>query len=122
MTINCKMLTDRLKPTIQSKHKRLLSKGVVLFHDSTHPHTAAHIVETLRKLKFGVMAHPPYSPDLTPSDCHLFGPLRESLKGHRLIHLRPRNEGSSAWVAHYSAENFLFWGHNEACATMDQMC
>ena len=46
------MLTDRLKPVIRSKRRRLLPKGVVFLHDSAHPHTAALTAETLRKLKF----------------------------------------------------------------------
>jgi hypothetical protein len=29
------------------------------------------------------MAHPPYSPDLTLSDCHLFGPLKAALRGRQ---------------------------------------
>ncbi|PNF16795.1 hypothetical protein B7P43_G18395, partial [Cryptotermes secundus] len=49
------------------KRRGLLS-GVVLLHNNAHPHTAAHTAETLRKLKFDIMAHPPYSPDLAPSD------------------------------------------------------
>jgi histone-lysine N-methyltransferase SETMAR len=32
-------------------------------------------------MKFEVLPHPPYSPDLVPSDFHLFGPLKESLRG-----------------------------------------
>jgi len=84
-TINCvrysEMLIDKLKPEIQSKCPRQLLKGIVLLHDNAHPHTAAHTVETLQKLKFQVLAHPPYSPDLTPSDYHLFGPLKEALRG-----------------------------------------
>ena len=39
--------------------------------------------EALWKLKFEVMAHPPYSPDLAPSDYHLFGLLKEALSGRR---------------------------------------
>ena len=58
-------------------------KGVVLLHDNARPHTAAHTAETLRKLKFEVMAHPPCSPDLALSDYHLFGPLKEALRGRR---------------------------------------
>ena len=27
------------------------------------------------------MPHPPYSPDLAPSDFHIFGPLKDSLRG-----------------------------------------
>ena len=75
------MLTDRLKPAIRSKCQRLLSNGVVLLYDNARPHTAAHTAETLRKLKFQVMAHPPYNPDLALSDYHLFGPLKEALRG-----------------------------------------
>ena len=55
----------------------------MLLHDNVRPHTAAHTAETLRKLKFEVMAHPPYSPDLAPSDYYLFGPLKEALKCRR---------------------------------------
>ena len=40
-------------------------------------------LETLQKLKYQVLAHPPYSPDLVPSDYHLFGPLKEALRGRR---------------------------------------
>ena len=79
------MHTNRLKPAIRSKRRGLLSKGVVLLHDKARPHTAAHNAETLRKLKFQVMAHPPYSPDLVPFDYHLFGPIKEALSGRRFI-------------------------------------
>ncbi|PNF22874.1 hypothetical protein B7P43_G14964, partial [Cryptotermes secundus] len=72
-----------LKPAIRSKRRGLLSKGLVLLQDSARPHAAAHTAETLQKLKFDVMAHPLYSPDLAPSDYHLFGPLKEALRGLR---------------------------------------
>ena len=29
--------------------------------------------------------HPPYSPDLTSSDFHLFGPLKDFLRGHYIF-------------------------------------
>jgi len=31
------------------------------------------------KLGFTVLEHPAYSPDLAPSDYHLFGPLKDAL-------------------------------------------
>jgi histone-lysine N-methyltransferase SETMAR len=31
------------------------------------------------------MEHAPYSPDLAPSDYHVFGPLKKFLAGQRLI-------------------------------------
>jgi histone-lysine N-methyltransferase SETMAR len=47
------------------------------------PHTAAHKVDTLRALKFEFLKHPPYSPDLAPSDFHLFGPMKEHFRGQK---------------------------------------
>jgi hypothetical protein len=38
---------------------------------------------TLLKLKWDVLPHPPYSPDLSPSDYHLFGPMKRVLGGKR---------------------------------------
>jgi histone-lysine N-methyltransferase SETMAR len=31
-----------------------------------------------------MMEHPPYSPDLAPSDFHMFSPMKETLRGRRL--------------------------------------
>jgi len=45
------------------------------------PHSSAHTKETLQELKFEAPIHPPYSPDIAPSDFHLFGSLKEALKG-----------------------------------------
>jgi histone-lysine N-methyltransferase SETMAR len=35
--------------------------------------------------KFGwtVLPHPPYSPDLAPSDLHLFGALKDAIRGKK---------------------------------------
>jgi hypothetical protein len=55
----------------------------MLFHDNARQHTAVHTVETLQKLKFQVLTQPPYSPEIGPSDYHLFGPFKEALGGHR---------------------------------------
>ena len=43
----------------------------------------AHTLETLKQLKWEAMEQPAYSPDLAPSDFHLFGPLKEALRGRR---------------------------------------
>ena len=54
-----------------------------MLHDNTCPHVAAHKVDTLHALKFEVLKHPPHSPDLAPSDLHLFGPMKEHLQGQK---------------------------------------
>jgi len=98
------MLIDRAKPAIRSKRRGQLSKGIVLLHDNARPHTAAHTVETLQKPKFEVLAHPPYSPDLAPSDYHLFGPLKKALRGRRFT----SDQEMKIAVARSSAKNVFF--------------
>ncbi|UYV62766.1 hypothetical protein LAZ67_2001870, partial [Cordylochernes scorpioides] len=88
------MLTDKLNPTIRSKRRGLLSKGVVLLHDNACPHTAAHTVETFQKLNFKVLTHPLYSPDLSPSDFPLFVPLKEALGVDKTV-----KEAVNSWLA-----------------------
>jgi histone-lysine N-methyltransferase SETMAR len=38
-------------------------------------------MDTTQKLKWNVLPHPQCSPDLAPSDYHLFSPLKEHLAG-----------------------------------------
>ena len=70
------LLANSLKPAVRTKRRGLLSKKVLLLHDNAHPHTASQTVETINHLGFEVLEHPAYSPDLAPSDYHLFGPLK----------------------------------------------
>ena len=92
------MLTDRLKPAIRSKRRRLLSKDVLL-HDNIRPHTAAHTAETLRKVKIEVWVHSPYSSDLASSDYHLLGPLKKALRDRRFTSDQEVKEAVHAWLA-----------------------
>jgi histone-lysine N-methyltransferase SETMAR len=59
----------------------MLSKKVLLHHNNARPHTAAAKVETELQLGFEILQHPPDSPDLAPSDYHIFGPLKKALRG-----------------------------------------
>jgi histone-lysine N-methyltransferase SETMAR len=69
---HCDNLQRGLKHAVCSKRRGKLSEGNLLLHDNARPHTAARILETLRKLKWEVMEHTAHSPDLAPSDFHLF--------------------------------------------------
>ncbi|GBM57008.1 Mariner Mos1 transposase [Araneus ventricosus] len=81
-TINSKVYCrtlKKLKRAIQNKCCGLLSSGVVVLHDNARPHTAVRTGEVLLKFKWGVFQHPPYSPDLAPSDFHLFTAMKKRL-------------------------------------------
>jgi len=55
-------------------------------------------VDTVRALKFEVLKHPPYSPDFTPSDFHLFGPMKEHLRGQKFADINEVMEVVQSWL------------------------
>ncbi|GFV48824.1 histone-lysine N-methyltransferase SETMAR [Trichonephila clavipes] len=61
----------------------MLSAGVVLLHDNSRPHTANRTQDLITCFGWEHLDHPPYSPDLAPSDCHLFMHLKKHLVGQR---------------------------------------
>jgi hypothetical protein len=74
---------SRLRKAIKSKRPGLLSEQVILLHDNARPHTSHATATHLNKFRWEVLQHPAYSPDLSPCDFHIFGPLKKELKGHR---------------------------------------
>jgi len=59
----------------------LLSKTVLLHHDSACPHTVVTAIQKIENFKFEVLPHPPYSPDLALCHFYAVGPLKEALRG-----------------------------------------
>jgi hypothetical protein len=70
----CDVLRTKMKPGIRSKRRGKLGKDIFL-HDNTRPNRANQTVETINELGVELMEHSPYSPDLTRSDFHMFGPM-----------------------------------------------
>jgi hypothetical protein len=53
-----------------------------LFHcDNARPHAAKATQDAIQELQWEPLEHPPYIPDLAPSDFHLLGPLKHYLGG-----------------------------------------
>ena len=55
-------------------------------------------MDTVRALKFEVLKHPPYSPELAPSDFHLFGPMKEHLRGQKFADINEVMEVVQSWL------------------------
>ena len=68
---------QELRQANYRKRPGLLTKGVILLDDHACPHTAKVTQELLRTFHWDRLEHPPYSPDLAPSDFHLFRSLKE---------------------------------------------
>jgi len=56
---------------------------VCLLHDHARPHSAHVTTALLKKFKWDILDHPPYSPDIAPSDFHLFLRLKKHLAGKK---------------------------------------
>ena len=66
----------------------IVTKGVLFLHDNAPAHRALATQKKLASLGFPCLDHPPYSPDLAPSDYHLFPGLKKQLKGRHFFPTR----------------------------------
>jgi transposase len=58
---------------LKKKFKTVQNENhAILQNDNATPHTSARTREAIERLGFPLLPHPPYSPDLAPSDFHLF--------------------------------------------------
>jgi len=57
---------------------------VILLHDNAPPHTAKLVKETIEAFGWEILSHAAYSPDLAPSDYHLFASMGHILAQQRL--------------------------------------
>ena len=72
----CQQL-ENFRAALQANHPK--RRKVRLLHDNARSHTAKVTRQKLEELWWEVLLHPPYSPDLVPSNYHLFRSLRNHL-------------------------------------------
>jgi transposase len=70
----------------------------LLVRDNARPHTARATIEALETLKFEVLSHPPYSPDLAPSDFIFFPHLKGDLKGTHFTSDDEVKQAVASWI------------------------
>jgi histone-lysine N-methyltransferase SETMAR len=84
-----------------------VTKGVLFLHDNAPAHRALATQKKLAYLGFQCLDHPPYSPDLAPSDYHLVPGLKKQSKSR---HFSPHVEATAAvgtWLDGQPPEFFL---------------
>ena len=80
---------------------------ILLLHDNARPHTARATIDALETLKFEVLSHPPYSPDLAPSDFHFFPHLKSDLKGTHFTSDGEVRQAVTSWIKQRTPEFFI---------------
>jgi len=58
-------------------------------------------------LKFEVLSHPPYSPDLVPSDFHFFPDLKRDLNGTHFASDDEVKQAVRSWIKQRTPEFFI---------------
>jgi hypothetical protein len=71
------------------------------------PHTARATDDALETLKFEVLSHPPYSPNLAPSDFHFFHHLKKDLKGTHFTSDDEVKQAVTSWIKQRTPEFFI---------------
>jgi hypothetical protein len=72
-----------------------------MLHDNARPHTAAETQDLIATFGWEQFDHPPYNPDLAPSDFHVFLRLKTFLGGRRFHDYV--KEAVNAWFASQAA-------------------
>ena len=75
----------QLKDILKEKRRGKFTKGVLFLHNNAPAHRALATRKKVAYLGFEYLDHPPYSPDLAPSDSHLFPGLKKQLKGRHFL-------------------------------------
>jgi [histone H3]-lysine36 N-dimethyltransferase SETMAR len=83
---------------------------VILLHDNAmhHPsHTAKRTKEKIETFSWEILLHAAYSPDLAPSDYHLFASMGHALAEKRFTSYENVQNWVEDWFA--SKEQVFFW-------------
>lgn len=99
----------RLKRAIAEKRPEYATRheSIILHHDNARPHVARPVKNYLENSGWEVLPHPPYSPDMAPSDYYLFRSMQNALAGIRFT----SEQGIKNWLDSFLAakpEKF-FW-------------
>lgn len=84
----CQQL-ERVYEKLKEKYPALINRGLALFHqDNAKPHTARLTKEKFKQMDgVVILPHPPFSPDLAPSDYGLFRSMEHVFRGQKFNNL-----------------------------------
>lgn len=90
------------RPELARRHGK-----VILLHDNAPAHKAKPVQETIKALGWELLPHPLYSPDLAPSDYHLFSSMGHALAEQHFDSYEEVENWVSDWFA--SKDEQFYW-------------
>jgi len=91
----------RLSRALKEKRAHYYSRHdkIILLHDNARPHVAAPVKTYLETLNWEVLPHPPYSPDIAPSDYYLFRSMTHGLSEQHFTSYEDTKNWVDSWIA-----------------------
>jgi len=114
-------LLVQFKDILKEKRRGKVTKGVLFLHDKAPAHRALVTNKKLACLAFQCLYHPPYSPDLAPSDYCLFPGLKKQLKGGDFFFDAEVIAVAETWLVGQHSE-FLFLSGLQKLEQLDKKC
>ena len=114
----------KLRAKLAEKHPGKLHLGILFHHNNASAHSSWILKDVLREFWRKLPPHPPYSPDLSPSDFFLFPKFKEHLKSIYFNDTNEAKQASKTWLTKWSADYFKNgikgWKHRlEKCIDFD---
>ena len=97
----------KLKSALIQKRSEKLHHQIIFHHESARAHSANNVKAVLREFQWETFPHPPYSPDLAPSDFFLFPKMNEHLQGTRFETIEEAQQEVLTWCSNQPPEFFL---------------
>jgi len=101
-------LLVQMKDILKEKLRGKVTEWVLFLHDNASAHRALATQKKLSYLGFQCLHHPPFSPDLAPSDYHLFPGLKKQLKGRQFSSNAEIIAAAETWLDGQPSDFFFF--------------
>jgi histone-lysine N-methyltransferase SETMAR len=105
-TVNSEVYCAQLDRVAEALLDSGREEPVIFLHDNASSHTSKMTKNKLADLGWEVLPHPPYSPDMAPSDFHLFTSLKGWLKGKRFSNVQ---EAENAVQEYFNSKPIEFY-------------
>ena len=72
---------------------------MILQHDDARPHVGKTVETYLETIKWKIQPHPPYSPDIAPSDYYFFRIMAHDLANQQFRSYEDIEKWLDSWIA-----------------------